>query len=133
VFISVVQCRFSPASLGSNSSLKAAAAGQAGRSGGSARARNRFKIPSSAVSMPSLTLDETAEEEGSSGQLGQGSAAAGAGGQHSGPDRTPGLEKSASSASIIRARGGQVARLGRMIFQHIGIKFSSRLTGTFLL
>jgi hypothetical protein len=115
VFISVVQCRFSPASLGSNSSLKAAAAGQAGRSGGSARARNRFKIPSSAVSMPSLTLDETAEEEGGSGQLGQGSAnaAAGAGGQHSGPDRTPGLEKSASSASIIRARGGQVARLGR--------------------
>ena len=68
------------------------------------KARNRFKIPSSAVSMPSLTLDETVEEEGG----GQAAAAA-----PTGSERTPGLEKSASSASIIRTRDGHVVRLGK--------------------
>ncbi len=67
------------------------------------KAKNRFSVPSSAVSLPSLTLEEGGEEEG--------------GGGGGAPDRGPagggGLEKSASSASIVRTKEGKVARLGK--------------------
>jgi hypothetical protein len=57
-------------------------------------------VPSSAVSLPSLTLEEGGEEEGGGGGA---------------PDRPAGggLEKSASSASIVRTKEGKVARLGK--------------------
>jgi hypothetical protein len=66
------------------------------------KAKNRFSVPSSAVSLPSLTLEEGGEEEG--------------GGGGGAPERGPaggGLEKSASSASIVRTKEGKVARLGK--------------------
>jgi hypothetical protein len=68
------------------------------------KAKNRFKVPSSAVSLPSLTLDETGEEE--SGQTTGGPAGPGS-------ERSAVLEKSVSSASIVRTKD-KVARLGKI-------------------
>ncbi len=75
-----------------------------------------FKVPSSAVSMPSLTLDETTEEEGGGQAAGE---SAGSSSTARPGERTPGgLEKSASSASIVRARGETVVRLGNEEYRY---------------
>ncbi len=73
----------------------------AGAATTASKAKNRFSAPSSAVSLPSLTLEEGGEEEGGGGGAPERGAAGG------------GLEKSASSASIVRTKEGKVARLGK--------------------
>ena len=72
--------------------------------------KNRFNMPSSAVSMPSLASMEPnketcAPDNNDDDMTGTGSYVGVARGH-------PALEKSASSASIVRNRDGRVNRLG---------------------
>jgi len=85
--------RFSPSSSSGATSLNKAR----NSTGKVNRAKNRFKMPSSAMSMPSLAFDQQSLED-----------------QESEPSR-PVLEKSSSSASIIRNSREKSNQLGKLV------------------
>jgi len=87
------RARFSPSSNPGTASL-----GKGRNSTGKVnRAKNRFKMPSSAMSMPSLAFDKQSTED-----------------EETGPSR-PVLEKSSSSASIIRNGREKSHQLGKLV------------------
>merc|ERR1719233_1541813 len=85
--------RFSPSSSSGATSLNKAR----NSTGKVNRAKNRFKMPSSAMSMPSLAFDQQSLED-----------------QESEPSR-PVLEKSSSSASILRNGREKSNQLGKLV------------------
>lgn len=87
--------RFSPASSGSQGSIR-----NREQVILPSKAKNRYKMPSSAVSMPSLfceSADEKKEDETEDIKISR-----------------PPIEKSASSSSIIRHKDARVSRLGNI-------------------
>jgi len=88
------RARFSPSSNSGNVDLSKAR----NSTGKMNRAKNRFKMPSSAMSMPSLAFDDLTGEVES----------------RAGPSR-PVLEKSSSSASILRNGRDKSQHLGKLV------------------
>ena len=63
------------------------------------KAKNRYRLPTSAMSLPTLSLDGDKETSTA--------------GINTKPSKRPLIEKSASSASIVRNRDSRVQRLGK--------------------
>jgi len=84
--------RFSPSSSAAQGSTRSKL------SSINSKAKNRFRMPSSAVSMPSLAMEEDKVEDGR---------------REDRQDR-PVIEKSASSASIVRSKDVRPPRLGEI-------------------